>query len=414
MFKAISRSSVDLTTGEAISVLFQILNVKEATNNDKVPKFEKAYASYVGTKEAVAFPYCRTGMYYALKALELEEGSEVIFPAYTFFVDAAMAVLAGLKPVFVDVEFETSSIDVSQIEKAITPKTKVLFPTHLNGMPADMDPIMELAQKHNLRVIEDCARSCGATYKGKRIGSYDIGAFSFGYGKSFYGFGGAMVASNDEKFIAKLREFKKDFKLISAKDLYIQKIKGIILKYLNMPYFYRLSLYQIIYKFQVEGNEKYASRFRVRMPPYETVPDIFKVDMNNVQAKLGFKQLKRIDKTNKQRMAHARLLNEELSGIPGLTIPLLRDDREYVAVHYALWTEKSKELQNYLTRNKIDAQDETAVNTTTLERFASYAQGEFPNAAKLQGNVIFLPTHPYLSKNDILYMAQKVKEFFNK
>jgi dTDP-4-amino-4,6-dideoxygalactose transaminase len=150
------------------------------------------------------------------------------------------------------------------------------------------------------------------------------------------------------------------------------------------------------------------------MPPYETVPDIFKVDMNNVQAKLGFKQLKRIDKTNKQRMAHARLLNEELSGIPGLTIPLLRDDREYVAVHYALWTEKSKELQNYLTRNKIDAQDETAVNTTTLERFASYAQGEFPNAAKLQGNVIFLPTHPYLSKNDILYMAQKVKEFFNK
>ncbi len=412
MLKAISRTSVDLKAIEIVSSLLQMVNTKKATYNDKVEQLEKAYAEYIGTKDAVAFPYCRTGTYFSLKALELNEGDEVILPAFTFWVDAAMAIMAGLKPVFVDVELETQSIDPSKIEKAITPKTKVIFPTHLNGLPADMDPIMEIAKKHNLRVVEDCARSCGATYKNKRIGSFDIGSFSFGYGKSFYGYGGAMVTSDDDVFINKLRDLKKDFKNISLKDLSIQTLKGILLKFLNLPYFYRFSLYPLVYQFQVKGKEQYAGRFRVKMLPYDSVPDNFKVDMNNVQVRLGLRQLKRIDRTNKRRMENARILTEELSGILGLHIPLNIIDREHVAVHYAIWTERSKELQRFLTINKIDAQDETAIDTTTLERFKPYVNGKFPNTQKLHNKLIFLPTHIGLGKKDMLYIANKVKEFF--
>src|SRR3989338_5778695 len=232
MIRTIPRVYVDLSSQEVFSVLQQLLNVKKATGSDRLHEFEKAYACYIGTKYAVSFPSCRSSMYFALRALNLGRGSEVILPAFTFWVDAALVIMAGLKPVFVDVDLNTANMDVSKIEAAITPKTKVIFPTHLNGMPAEMDPIMSIAGKYGLRVLEDCARSCGATYKGKRIGSFDVGAFSFGYGKSFYSFVGGMITSNDESFINNLRKSKKDFEKISTKNLYMQTMKGIILRYL--------------------------------------------------------------------------------------------------------------------------------------------------------------------------------------
>jgi dTDP-4-amino-4,6-dideoxygalactose transaminase len=265
-----------------------------------------------------------------------------------------------------------------------------------------------------LRVLEDCARSCGATYQNKRIGSFDIGTFSFGYGKSFYDFGGAMVTSDDEIFIKRLRQLKRDFKKITVKNLYLQTLKGIILKYVNIPYLYRFSLYPRVYKFYIQDNEKYASSYRVKMPPYDTVPDNFMVDLNNVQARFGLKQLERIDITNKKRAENAMVLTEELSGIPGLELPIFPADRKHSAVHYAIRTQRDKELQNFLIINKIDSQNETAIDTTLLDRFKAYVNGDFPNARKLHDKIIFLPNHPNLNKKDMLYIAKKIKEFFRK
>jgi len=414
LIKSIPRAHVDLNTPEALSVFFQLFNLKEATASDKVPQFEEEFAKYIGTKYAVAFPYCRTGMYFALKALGLEPNDEVILPAFTFWVDAAMVIMAGLKPVFVDVQFNSSNIDPEKIEEVITPRTRVIFPTHLNGLPADMSQIMQIAKKYNLRVLEDCARSCGATYKNKRIGSFDIGAFSFGYGKSFYDFGGAMVTSDDAGFIQRLKALKKDFEHIPVKDLYLQKIKGLILKFANMPYLYTFLLYPRVYDYYIMGNQRYVASYRVKMPSYGSPPQNFIVDLNNIQAKFGLKQIKRIDLTNKKRMDNARILTRELTGVADLILPPFNPDREHVAVHYAVWTEKFKDLQKFLILNKIDAQNESAVDTTAMERFRPYVNGNFAAAKKLDGKIIFLPTHPNLKKSDILYIGAKIKEFFNR
>ena len=148
------------------------------------------------------------------------------------------------------------------------------------------------------------------------------------------------------------------------------------------------------------------------MPPSDSIPEIFRVDMNNLQAKFGFRQLERIDKTNKRRMENARILTRALKDIPGLELPPFTPDREHVAVHYAIWTEDNKGLQRFLILNKIDAQNETAIDTTQLGRFKKYVNDEFPNARKLHEKLIFLPTHPNLKEKDLLYMAGKVKEFF--
>ncbi|MBC8551047.1 MAG: aminotransferase class I/II-fold pyridoxal phosphate-dependent enzyme [Candidatus Brocadiales bacterium] len=413
MIKAYPRVWVDLTTAEVMSVIFQILNPSKARGRSRMPEFERAYAEFIGTKEAVSFSNCRSALYFSLEALNFKKGDEIIIPAFTFWAEAAVVVLAGLKPVFVDVEFETMNIDASRIEEAITPRTRgILFP-HLNGLPADMDTIMDIAHRNNLRVIEDCARTCGGSYNDRRVGSFDIGAFSFGYGKSFYGFGGSMITSDDEAFVTRLRDLKGNFKNISIRGLYQKTLKGCLLKFLSMPLLNGFTLFPLAYRYQTKGAELFASWFRIKKPHYNSVPEDFRTDMFDVQGRMGFRQIRTIDITNRRRRENLKLLNKELSGIPGLHIPPDPPDREHVCVHYAVWTERKKELQEFLMRNNIDAQDESSEDVTQMGRYSSYVNGEFENARKLHDRVIYLPSHPCMSEKDILYIADKVKEFFN-
>jgi len=411
-FKAYPRVWVDLRTPEVLSAVSQILNPTTACGRSRVADFERAYAGFVGTTGAVAFPNCRSSLFFSLKALDLEPGSEVILPAFTFWVDVAVTLLAGLKPVFVDVCPETMNLDASKIENAVTSKTAVLLPAHLNGLPADMDAIMEIARRHNLRVVEDCARICGGRYRERRVGSFDIGAFSFGYGKSFYGFGGGMVTSNDESFTRRLRSLKSRFKRISRRQLYRSILKGCLLKYANSPLLHRFTLFPAVYRYQINGGRRFASWFQIQKPEYSEIPEGFTVDMFNVQANLGFRQLQTIDSTNQQRKRNMKILNRELSGIPGFRIPPEPADREHVCVHYAIWTEKKRELQEFLLKAGIDAQDESAEDVTRLDRFADYVNSEFPNAARLHHRILYLPTHPCLMDKDMRFIARKVKEFF--
>ncbi len=413
MLKAYPRVWVDLTIPEVIAALLQLLNPKAARSNKVVPEFEKEFARFINTTEAVAFTNCRSALYFSLKALDFSKGDEIILPAFTFWVDAAVVVLAGLKPVFVDVELETLNIDANKIEQSVTPRTRAILLAHLNGLSADMDKIMAIANKYNLRVIEDCARACGAKFRGRRIGSFDIGAFSFGYGKSFYGFGGGMATSNDVAFITRLRSLKRDFRAISLKNFYQVVLKGCLLKFLNMPSLHRFTLFPMVYRYQIKGDERFASWFRIKKPNYDNLPSSFKLDMYDLQAKLGFRQIKTIDMANQTRRMNLKVLNAKLSGITGLNIPADHADRAHVCVHYAVWTERKKELQSFLMKNKIDAQDESAEDLTQMERFCAYANADFPVARKLQGKTIYLPTHPCLSERDIFYIASKIKEFFN-
>lgn len=414
MLRAISRSYVDLSSWEIICLLSQLARPGRARSNRQLEAFEASFARHIGAEYAVSFPTCRSAMYHSLIALGFDQDDEVILPAYTFWVDAAMVVLAGLKPVFVDVDFATHNLDADAVKAAVTLRTRAIFPTHLNGMPADMAPIMDIASQHGLRVIEDCARSCGASYQGKRVGTFDIGNFSFGYGKGFYCFGGGMAVSNDETFIGRLRELKKNFIPQPMKEIVIQTLKGSLLKYLNnIPMLYRFSLYPVVYKFQVEGREQFASRFRVKMPPYDTVPPVFRWNMSALQTWFGFRQLRRADLLNEKRKRNAQVLTEALTGIDEISIPRLNlPDRDYISIHYAVWSEKKQELQRFLTAKGVDVQDETAVDTTTLDRFRSFVTAAPPVAARLHDRVLFLPTHPNLDADDMRAIAGMVRDFF--
>ena len=165
-----------------------------------VKSLESELANYIGCKYTVALNSGTDALHVALRALDIGEGDEVITTAFTFVATAEAIGIVGATPVFVDIDSDTFNIDPAKIEAAITPKTKAIIPVHLYGQPCDMDAIMAIAKKYNLRVIEDCCQAIGATYKGKMVGTFgDIGCYSFYPTKNLGAMGdGGLCTVNDE------------------------------------------------------------------------------------------------------------------------------------------------------------------------------------------------------------------------
>jgi dTDP-4-amino-4,6-dideoxygalactose transaminase len=190
----------------------------------EVAAFEKEFAVYCDSAEAIGVNSGTSALHLALLALGIGPGDEVITSPFTFVATAATIVYAGARPVFVDIDPATINMDVSRIESAITPRTKAIMPVHLFGHPADMDPILEIARRHDLAVIEDAAQAVGSEYKGRRVGSIgEIGCFSFYPGKNLgaCGEGGAVVTNNaaHARRIRMLRDW-------GCEQKYVHQIKG--------------------------------------------------------------------------------------------------------------------------------------------------------------------------------------------
>ena len=165
--------------------------------------FEKAFAEYCGTKYCVGAGNGLDALMLALKALGIGKGDEVIVPSNTYIATALAVTYVGAVPVFVEPDIRTFNIDPKLIEAAITARTKAIMPVHLYGQPCDMDPIMEIANKHSLKVVEDCAQAHGATYKGKKVGTFGNAAgFSFYPGKNLGALGDAGAVVTDDKELA--------------------------------------------------------------------------------------------------------------------------------------------------------------------------------------------------------------------
>jgi dTDP-4-amino-4,6-dideoxygalactose transaminase len=162
--------------------------------------FEREYAEYVGTQHAIAVANGTVALELALRTLRIGNGDEVIVPSRTFIASASCVVMVGAKPVFADVDPQSQNLTVDSIRARITPRTRAIIAVHFAGWPCDMDPILQLAEQHNLKVIEDCAQAHGARYKGRAVGSMgDIGAFSFCQDKIMTTGGeGGMITLNDE------------------------------------------------------------------------------------------------------------------------------------------------------------------------------------------------------------------------
>lgn len=213
----------DVEKQEILDVLESRYPFRWWGGESKVLQFEEAYASYLGVKHALAVTSGTTALYTAMAALEIGPGDEVILPAWTWYADYDAIVLSGALPVFAEID-ESFDIDPGDIEARITPRTKAIIACHLQGCPADLDPIVAIAHKHKIPLVEDCAQCAGGLYKGKHVGTFgDISINSFQLSKTITAGEGGAVVTNDSALFERALRFHD---VGSIRSPYTEQLKG--------------------------------------------------------------------------------------------------------------------------------------------------------------------------------------------
>ncbi len=198
-----------LITSEEIEAIKKPLETGWVVQGPFVKDFEEKFSSYTGSKNSIAVTSCTTALHLSLAALGFKQGDEAIVPAFTWISTANVVEHLGGRVIFCDINPRTFNIDIDQIEKKITPKTKAILPVHLFGLAAEMNPILDIAKKYNLWVVEDAACGFGSKYKNKHVGTFgDTGAFSFHPRKSITTGEGGMITTNNDELAEKIRSMR--------------------------------------------------------------------------------------------------------------------------------------------------------------------------------------------------------------
>jgi len=318
-----------------------------------VADFEQKFAPYCGVAHAVGVNTGTSALHLALLALGIGPGDEVIAPAMTFIATISAIDYTGARPVLVDVDPKTYTLDPAKIEAVITPRTKAILPVHLYGQCADMDRILEIAQKHGLPVLEDAAQAHGAEYKGRRAGSMGImGCFSFYPGKNLgaYGEGGAVVTNDPEmdKKIRMLRDWGMERK-------YHHDLKG--------------------FNYRMEGMQG---------------------------AVLGVKMKYIEDWTEKRRVA-ADLYRERLANMPGICLPQEALDCRHVYHVFAILLKNRDEVAKRMQAAGIGVGIHYPIPVHLQKCFAElgYTAGDFPVAERIAAEELSLPVFPELTGEQV-------------
>lgn len=324
--------------------------------------FEQAFADYCGVRYAIGVGNGLDALMLALKALGVGEGDEVIVPSNTYIATALAVTYVGAKPVFVEPCMDTFNIDPNLIEEKITDKTKAIMPVHLYGQACDMDPIMEIARKHNLFVVEDCAQAHGAMYKGKRVGSFgDAAGFSFYPGKNLGALGdaGAAVTNNKELAdkIRALGNYGSDYK------------------------------YHHIYK----GNNSRLDEFQAAF----------------LSAKLPI-----LDKVNEDRRRIARAYSEGIKN-EKIILPSVRDECVPVWHIYAVRCSERDALEKHLNDLEIGTNKHYPIPMHLQECYKDLgmAKGSLPLAEEISATELSLPLYYGMTDEQIRYVIDSVNSF---
>jgi perosamine synthetase len=341
-------------------------------NARTIEEFENAFAEYCGVRHAVAVNGGGTGIDMAMRCLDLEPGDEVICPAINY-KSAHLAILGqGGTIVFCDVRLDTMNLDPDDVEKRITSRTRAIFPVHMNGLPAPMDELLDIAERHPhtkhgpLKVIGDAARACGATCKGTKVGSKGwMNVFSFHTQKHMTTLGeGGMITTDDVTLDHRLRNIR-----------------------------------------QFGGEEEWGSNYK----------------MNKVQAAVGLVQLGRLDEMNRRRREAAHRRTELLSGTPELVLPYESPDCEHIYYVYALlvnpdWAGKKRDRILDIMKERYGIVC-SVTNPPTYRRWPYIARmcgtPELRVSDDVGQRLLCAPLHPLLNEEQELYICASLLEAIN-
>ena len=330
----------------------------------QVAEFEEAFAKFAGTGHAVGVSSGLDALRLALAAVDIGAGDEVIVPANTYIATALAVTAVGARPVFVDCDRNTYNIDPNLVERAITPRTRALLPVHLAGQPAEMSPILEIAARRNLFVIEDAAQAHGATYNGRNCGSMGImGCFSFYPGKNLGAAGdGGLVTTDDAKLAQRLRQLRN------------------------------------------YGEAK----------KYDHVEKGLNARLDTLQAAILNVKLPHLAEWNRKRAAHAKTYRDLLEGIPGVRAQGAVPNSTHIYHLFMIESERRDALKDFLHERGVQTgiHSPTPVHLQKAYADLGHKRGDFPQAEYLAPRILSLPMFAELTDGQIQYVCGQIAEFF--
>ncbi len=347
---------------DEIEAVTKVLDSGVLAQGPKSEEFEAAFASYIGTKYAVAVNSGTAALHVALLASGIGEGDEVITSPFSFIATANAILFCGAKPIFVDIDEDTFNINSNLIREKITPRTKAILPAHLYGQPCDMKEIINICNEHNLALIEDACQAHGAEYTGRKVGSFGVGCFSFYPTKNMTTGEGGMITTDNQDVAEKARMIRNH----GQREKYLHETLG---------YNYR---------------------------------------MTDIAAALGVCQLKKVDEFNRKRIDNARFLAGEIARIKGLVPPFVAPNVKHVFHQFTIRVTgdfglSSDELQRRLSEQGIGSRKyyPLPIHRQPLYQKLGY-DDRLPVSEKVAQEVLSLPVHPGLREKELGYMVESI------
>lgn len=375
-----------------------------------IEAFEQAFARFLGSGHVrtCSTEYGRMALYFILKSMDFPAGSEIIVPALTFWVVPEVCRVAGLKVVFADIDPATFTLSAEAAERAITPNTRAVLPTHLYGMSCDMDSILDVARRNGLKVIEDCAHSLGAMYNGQMVGtSGDASFFSFQAFKPLNTYGGGLAWMRDAELARRVGE------LADAEQWPTEKrVEGILSagKWQHTfirPKVFTYSLFPILWAASWTG-AKPEERMWESTRPLDPLPQHYRGRFSNVQAAIGLAGLTRLPEFIERTRTHARMLDNLLGDVPGITIPRAPEGRTHVYYQYCAYVPDSKALVKRCIRRGVDVAPMHVDVCTRMELFGW--GGPAAPGADTAATAVQVPVYESLSDQEIERVGRLVRE----
>lgn len=338
---------------EEIREVTEVLRSGVIAEGQKVKDFEAAFAEYAGTSFAVAVNSGTAALHVALLAHGIKAGDEVITTPFTFVATSNSVLFTGAKPVFADIREDTFNIDPESIMEKITSRTKAIIPVHLYGQAADMKSIMEIAEDKDLIVIEDACQSHGATFEGKKVGSFGSGTFSFYPTKNMTTGEGGMITTNDPNIVEKAKMIRSH----GSKQRYYHEMLG------------------------------------------------FNLRMTDIAAAIGLVQLRKIEDFNNSRIRNAEYLTKQLRNVKGITLPYVDKRCRHIFHQYTVRVKgdiSRDEVVSYLNKNNIGTGIYYPLPSHQQVLYKELGYNDsMPVSEKASKEVFSLPVHPSINKADM-------------
>jgi len=391
----------------ASKYLFLPWNWRKLQKGKNSRKLERKFCDYISSRWAISFDSGRSGLYAILKCLEIKDYDEIILQAFTTVALSNTIKWCGAKPVYIDIVKNTYNINPEKIEEKITDRTKAIIVQHTFGNSCEMDKIMEIARKHNLSVIEDCAHSLGAEHQNKKLGTIgDAAFFSFGRDKVISAVAGGIVTTNNNELGEKIKEFRNQMSY-PKKSLIIRQLFQPIVTFKALKLYYFFNLGKIIMYLSTKMGiitKAYSKKERKNKRP-----ENFPAKMPNALAEIALHQMKLISKFNEHRINIAKLYQEKLSNNKNIILPKSTVNSKNIFLWFTVLVENKKKLIKKARRKHIILGDwfPQAVGPIeiNLEK-CDYKKGSCPVAEEVSLKCVNLPTHFRMDEED----AERVVE----